>query len=85
MSERTEQKKLSIGEERVRISFNPSGSGDVYSVKSEAAISINRCESAKPLSPCSFNDAEVLRLLVLAQTAYEEAAMWMVKALTYNI
>ena len=85
MSEKTEKKRLSIGEERVRISFNPSGSGDVYSIKSEAAISINRCENAKPLSPSSFDDREVLRLLALAQTAYEEAAMWAVKALTYNI
>lgn len=63
----------SIGEERVRVAFNPSTSGVVDEVKQKTAELINICEGLKDKDP---------RLAALAQTAYEEAAMWAVKAAT---
>jgi hypothetical protein len=62
-----------IGEARVRVTFNPSGDSVVDRIKQETARLIDICEGLKPL------DA---RLASLAQTAYEEAAMWAVKAAT---
>jgi hypothetical protein len=63
----------SIGARRVRESFNPSKDNVVDKIKRYTADLIDICEELKPL------DA---RLASLAQTAYEEAAMWAVKAAT---
>ena len=63
----------SIGEQRVRIEFNSSNSGLVNQIKRKTAELINLCEDFKEKDP---------RLAALAQTAYEEAAMWAVKAAT---
>lgn len=63
----------SIGEQRVRIEFNSSNSGLVDQIKRKTAELINLCEDLKEKDP---------RLAALAQTAYEEAAMWAVKAAT---
>lgn len=71
MSERT------IGEQRVRIEFNvsePAAIRDTVSdIKIKSADLINTCEILKQKDP---------RLASLAQTSYEEAAMWAVKAAT---
>lgn len=64
---------MSIGEERVRYSFNPSGNGGVDEVKRLSAALIDWCETLKEKEP---------RLAALAQTSYEEACMWAVKAIT---
>lgn len=64
---------MSIGEDRVRVEFNPSASGIVYDIKAKSAQLIDLCETLKSKDP---------RLAALAQTAYEEAAMWAVKAAT---
>jgi len=64
---------MTIGEERVRLSFNPSSNPDVDKIKRLSADLIDACELLKPKEP---------RLAALAQTAYEEAAMWAVKAAT---
>jgi hypothetical protein len=64
---------MSIGEDRVRVMFNPSADSIVDQIKQKTADLINLCEMLKPL------DA---RLASLAQTSYEEAAMWAVKAAT---
>lgn len=63
----------SIGEKRVRIKFNPSSSSAVDQIKMQTAELINAVEDMKDLD---------LRLAYLAQTAYEEAAMWAVKLAT---
>jgi len=63
----------SLGEYRVRTTFNPSANGAVDAIKQKTAELINMCEDLKG------KDA---RLAALAQTAYEEAAMWAVKACT---
>jgi len=67
MSEKT------IGEQRVRTEFNPSNEGVVDQIKQKSAELINLCEELK---------AKDGRLASLAQTSYEEAAMWAVKAAT---
>jgi hypothetical protein len=64
---------MSIGEDRVRTKFNPSANSTVDQIKNKTAELIDICELIKP---CDH------RLAALAQTAYEEAAMWAVKAAT---
>lgn len=62
-----------IGEQRVRADFNDSGSDPVTTIKHETAKLIDLCETLKEKDP---------RLASLAQTTFEEAAMWAVKAAT---
>lgn len=64
---------MSIGEDRVRIKFNVSANSTVDEIKLKTAELIDICETIKYKDP---------RLAALAQTAYEEAAMWAVKAAT---
>ena len=64
---------LSLGEQRVRIDFNVSQSGVVQEIKESTARMINYCEELKQKD---------VRLASLAQTCFEEAAMWAVKAAT---
>ena len=64
---------MSIGEDRVRMLFNPSAETAVDKIKQTTAHLIDMCEELKAKDP---------RLASLAQTAYEEAAMWAVKAAT---
>ena len=59
------------GMEMVRTDFNPSMSGKVDRVKMLAAALINEID-----------DAGIGRHVALAKTAFEEGAMWAVKALT---
>jgi len=63
----------SIGAVRVREDFNPSQDDMVTKLKRYTADLIDLCEDLKHLDP---------RCAALAQTAYEEAAMWAVKAAT---
>lgn len=63
----------SVGEQRVRITFNPAASSDVDIIKNKSADLIDICERLKAKDP---------RLASLAQTSFEEAAMWAVKAAT---
>jgi len=64
---------MSVGENRVRVKFNPSAEGVVDQIKQQTARLIDLCEELKAKDP---------RLASLAQTSYEEAAMWAVKAAT---
>ena len=64
---------MSVGEDRVRATFNPSDDSTVHRIKVQSAELIDLCETLKAKDP---------RLAALAQTAYEEAAMWAVKAAT---
>lgn len=63
----------SIGAFRVRGAFNRSGNATVDEINQLTAKLIDLCETLKPLDG---------RLASLAQTSYEEAAMWAVKAAT---
>lgn len=62
-----------VGESRVRTTFNPSHDSIVDQIKQKTAELINLCEELKDKDG---------RLASLAQTSYEEAAMWAVKAAT---
>lgn len=64
---------MSIGEDRVRTKFNPSAESVVDQIKQKSAELIDICETLK---------AKDGRLASLAQTSFEEAAMWAVKAAT---
>lgn len=64
---------MTIGTDRVRTEFNPSKTSTVDVIKQQSAQLIDLCEGLKSKDP---------RLASLAQTAYEEAAMWAVKAAT---
>lgn len=72
-TESAEVRKATVGEARVRVSFNVSASDTVAQIKQKSAELIDLCETLK---------AKDGRLASLAQTAYEEAAMWAVKAAT---
>lgn len=63
----------SLGAARVREDFNPSKDDTVTKIKRYTADLIDICEGLKALDP---------RLVSLAQTSYEVAAMWAVKAAT---
>ena len=63
----------SIGEQRVRHKSNPSADSVVDQTKQKPAELINLCDELK---------AKDGRLASLAQTEYETAAMWAVKAAT---
>ncbi len=72
-----------LGEKRVRVDFNVSKDAYVSEIKQKAAELINLIDSAanKP----EWNDEtlkEWSRLKALALTAFEEGAMWAVKAAT---
>lgn len=81
-----------IGELRVRTEFNPSKDGTVDQIKQKTAELINQLEDLKKFAKTVSGDdagtghvsanTEMLRLIALAQTTYEEAAMWAVKAAT---
>lgn len=65
--------EITLGMQRVRSFFNPSEDPVVAQIKQKTAELIDLCETLKPKDG---------RLASLAQTAYEEAAMWAVKAAT---
>jgi hypothetical protein len=71
---------MTIGEDRVRIKFNPSDDSLVSLIKQKTAELIDLCQEHKGTG----NSPELNRLWSLAQTAYEEAAMWSVKAATVD-
>lgn len=80
---------MTLGESRVRISFNPSSSDKVTEIKIAAALLINLVndlqlpEKAKPVDGVLSVEAnEFFRLKALAMTEAESAAMWAVKAAT---
>lgn len=82
----------SIGELRVRTTFNPDKSDLVSLIKESTAELINLCqaikndETVKPENDTKEklqeNAGEKFRLIALAQTSFEEGAMWAVKAAT---
>lgn len=73
MENSEELKNPTLGEQRVRTDFNVSQEDIVTQLKQKSAELIDLCETLK------VRDG---RLASLAQTSYEEAAMWAVKAAT---
>lgn len=71
------------GHNRVRSGFNPGNLDLVGRIKGQTAALIDICEDLGKSPAVDYpDDSEVRRLVALAQTAYEEAAMWAVKAAT---
>lgn len=71
---------MSIGADRVRLKFNPSENANVKAIKEKSAELIDLCEKLRNEGSA---DGEQQRLWSLAQTHYEDAAMWAVKAVTF--
>lgn len=65
------------GQYRVGSDFNPSGNSEIEQIKGVTATLIDNLEWHKDRSP------EIDRLIALAQTKYEEACMFAVKAVAY--
>ncbi len=73
----TTDRQMTEGEYRVGVSFNPSGSEAVNSIKAKAAALIDE------LAPIAANrDHPGARCAAVAMTEIESAAMWAVKAVT---
>jgi hypothetical protein len=64
---------MTIGEDRVRVKFNPSSDSIVDRIKQKTAELIDLCEEIKNKDP---------RLAAVAMTTYEDASMWAVKLAT---
>jgi hypothetical protein len=70
----------SLGERRVRLSFNPSSNAEVDHIKRETAAMIDWLANTSTRPTSSLGEQQ--RLISLAMDAYEDAAMWAVKAVT---
>lgn len=66
-----------LGQKRVRASFNPPNDSVVDLIKEKAAALIDFCNDHLP-----GKTGEEARLWSLAMTHFEDAAMWAVKAAT---
>lgn len=72
-----------IGQKRIRVTFNPGQDQTVVDIKQATADLIDRLDDLRNAEAIKQNvSGEKLRLIALAQTSYEEAAMWAVKAVT---
>lgn len=73
-----------LGQQRVKAEFNPDKNELVDQIKNKSAELIDLLESMRTLTPDGKPNevfsGEKMRLISLAQTNYEEAAMWAVKA-----
>ena len=80
-----ENKRQTLGEFKVRTSFNPSEMTDVSVLKDRAAMFINIVDSLTLSTNRAYTEQETKefgRLKSLAMTSIEEASMWAVKAAT---
>jgi hypothetical protein len=66
-----------LGESRVRVSFNLSGNSTVDEIKKLTAELIDKCKNLQ-----GSQSPERARCFTLAMTDYESAAMWAVKGAT---
>lgn len=83
MAQSENQRAMTLGEKRVRASFNPSNNNLVDEIKAKSADLIDLCETMKGATGReTIANGEKRRCLALAQTHYEDAAMWAVKAAT---
>ena len=78
MQAEIQTRKLTKGEYRVGVDFNPAGNPAVKSIKEKAAALIDELEAIAQ----GTTNGEVKRTIALAQTEIESAAMWGVKAIT---
>lgn len=69
-----------LGEQRVRVTFNPANSDRVHVLKTKFAELIDMCESMKDAYDGKPNEKN--RVLAVAQTELETACMYAVKGAT---
>lgn len=70
-----------LGQKRVKAEFNPDKNELVDQIKNKSAELIDLLESMRNTGSYAQKvHSEKHRLISLAQTSYEEAAMWAVKA-----
>lgn len=74
--------KQTLGEKRVRTTFNPSSDDIVQKIKDNSADLINMVSMINYSKDDAETTRERARLVALALTNYEQAAMWAVKAAT---
>ena len=80
-----EKREQTLGEYRIGINFNPSGNGTVHAIKQKTAELIDLLDRLSLVDTENvIVDGETVRLFGVAMTAYEEAAMWAIKAVTKN-
>lgn len=72
---------MSLGEDRVRVKFNPSQTTLVDQIKQKSAELIDLCQDLKG---APVENSERARCASLAQTYFETGAMYAVKAATYE-
>lgn len=72
---------MSLGEDRVRVKFNLSNNSLISQIKQKTAELIDLVQSM-PKPEDLQKAGEFARLCALANTHYEDAAMWAVKAAT---
>ena len=77
-SDAPQQEQPTFGMNRVRVTFNPSGNEKVNRIKQLTANLIDLMNEPSQ----DLQNGETIRLKSLAQTHYEMAAMWAVKAVT---
>jgi hypothetical protein len=73
---------MTLGTYRVRVNFNPSKDNVVDAIKHQTAELIDIVENIKLDAQQVGSQSEIIRLCALAQTYYEMAQMWAVKAAT---
>lgn len=76
-SRMSEDRPQTVGEYRVGVSFNPSNNSAVDEIKRKTAELIDLM-----MALTRNRDAASAREAAIAATAYEDAAMWAVKAVT---
>ena len=69
-----------LGEKRVNVDFNVTNDELVHKIKVKSAELIDLCETMKIGNDGIAKSGEAYRAISLAQTHYEDAAMWAVKA-----
>jgi len=79
LNEEKTMSEITLGEKRVRMEFNVNDSSLSEEIKRKSANLIDLLENVKNETKHPDKN-ERNRLLTLAQTAYEEAAMWAVHA-----
>jgi len=75
------EQKLSLGEKRCHIEFNPSNSGDISEFKKMCAEAINFCNEKLNAT----DDPEAKRCFSLAMTELETAQMYGVKGVAKGL
>lgn len=71
---------LTLGQKRVGKTFNPSGNKNVDRIKELSAEAIDLLETLRTDEENNAKSGDVQRVISTAQTQFEQASMWGVKA-----